>query len=100
MLRQVLVIGFTWLSCSCAVAALPLEQFLYEGKAFPFYKDSPNPEQQAILDAVKRAQLAERMVSVVNGTLRIRQHLGIGFASCGRVNAFFDRSNRAIVFCS
>ncbi len=100
MLRKTLVIGLTWLTCSCAIAALPLEQFLYEGKAFPFYKDSPNPEQQAILDAVKRAQLAERMASVVNATLRIRQHLGVGFASCGRVNAFFDRGTRAIVFCS
>lgn len=86
--------------CLPAQAALPLEQFLYEGKAIPFYTDSPNSEQQLFINLAKRDQLAERMASILNGALRMKTNIGVGFESCGNVNAFFSPQRRSIVICS
>ena len=92
------VIGL--LFCLCAGAAVPFEQLLYKGKAVPFYNDSPNPEQQKLLDGVKSGHLAERMASLVNSSLLVKSDIGVGFASCGQVNAFFSPERRAVVICS
>jgi hypothetical protein len=92
-----LLVGLTPLLS--AQAALPLVEHLYHGKAVPFYRDTSHPALVPLLDAVKRAQLAERMAAVVNGTLRMKSNLGVGFASCGRENAFYDRSRHAVVVC-
>jgi hypothetical protein len=82
-----------------AHAAIPFEEHLYKGVAVPFYKDGSNPEQQKLLEMVKRSQLAERMASVVNGTIRLKSSIGVGFESCGQVNAFYSPQRRAVVIC-
>jgi hypothetical protein len=82
-----------------ARAALPLIEHLYHGQAVPFYAETSNPELSPILSAVKRAQLAERMAAVVNGTLRMKSNIGVGFASCGQENAFYDHNRHAITVC-
>lgn len=83
-----------------AHAALPFEQLLYKGKAVPFYNDSINPDQQKYIDAVRSSDLAERMSSLVSNSLRLKSNIGIGFESCGRINAFFNPQRRVIVICS
>lgn len=86
--------------CLSAHAAIPLEQLLYKGRAVPFYNDSNNPEQQKYIDGIKDAHLAERMASLVSGSLMMKSDIGVGFESCGQVNAFFNPQRRAIVICS
>lgn len=81
-------------------AALPLEQFLYKGTAVPFYGTASNVDQQHLLDAVKRSNLAERMASMTNTTMRLKNNIGVGFESCGAVNAFFSPKRRAVVICT
>lgn len=88
-----------FLVCIQAHARVPFEERLYTGTATPFYGSAADSELQPVLDAVKRAQLAERMATMVNASLRLKTNLGVGFASCGRPNAFFDRSRRAVVIC-
>lgn len=87
------------LFCASTYAALPFEQLLYKGKAVPFYNDTQDPQKQALLDLVKQSQLAERMASVVNNTLRMKSDIGVGFEACNRVNAFFDPRRRVLVIC-
>ncbi len=86
--------------CLISHAALPLEQFLYKGRAIPFYGTSSDPAQQKMLDVVQKFQFSERMTSIANTTVRLKSDLGIGFESCGEVNAFFSAQRRAIVICS
>lgn len=86
--------------CLSARAAVPFEQLLYKGKAVPFYKDSANPAQQKLIETIKRGQLAERMAFVVNANLRMKGDIGVGFESCGQVNAFFNPQRQAVVICS
>jgi len=86
--------------CFSARAAIPFEQLLYKGRAVPFYSDTSNPEQQKHLDGIKGAHLAERMASLVNGSLMLKSDIGVGFESCGKINAFFSPQRRAIIICS
>ncbi len=81
-------------------AALPLEQLLYKGMAIPFYGNADNAGQQQLLDAVRRSNLAERMASMTNSTMRLKNNIGVGFESCGTVNAFFSPQRRAVVICT
>ncbi len=90
----------TFFFCLSAQAALPFEQLLYEGKAVPFYSDSPDPEQQKFIELTKKWNLAERMAGLVNSSLRIKGDIGVGFESCNQVNAFFSPQRRTIVICS
>ena len=87
------------LFCLSARAAIPFEQLLYKGPAIPFCGDSSNPEQQRLIEGIKRAQLAERMASLVSASLLLKNDIGVGFESCGQVNAFFSPQRRAIVIC-
>jgi hypothetical protein len=84
---------------SLSAYGVPLEEYLYKGKAVPFYGETPDAEQQKLLGALRGMQLAERMATVVNSTLRIKTDLGVGFARCGRINAFFDPQRRSVVIC-
>ena len=81
-------------------AALPLEQLLYKGMAVPFYGDAASAGQQQLLDAVKRSNLAERMASMTNLNMRLKHNIGVGFESCGSINAFFSPQRRAVVICT
>jgi len=100
-MRKIASIFFTVLFLSVSVqAAVPLEQLLYKGRGVPFYNDSSNPDQQRIIDALKRAQLAERMASIITNVLRVKSDIGVGFESCGRVNAFFNPQRHAIIICT
>lgn len=83
-----------------AHSALPFEQLLYKGRAVPFYNDSSNQEQQKYIDGVRSVHLAERMANLVSGTLMMKSDIGVGFESCGRVNAFFNPQRSVIVICS
>jgi Putative metallopeptidase len=85
--------------CIPAQAALPLEQLLFTGRAIPFYNAPTNLDHQPIAEAVRRSQLAERMATIVNSALRIRTNLGVGFESCGVVNAFFNPQRGSITIC-
>jgi hypothetical protein len=86
--------------CLSANATVPFEHLLYKGQATPFYNDSTDSEQQKYISGIKGSKLAERMASLVTGSLRMKSDIGIGFESCGRVNAFFSPQRRAIVICS
>ena len=86
--------------CLSAQATLPFEQLLYKGRAVPFYNDSSNPEQQKYIDIIKGTQLAERMSSLVTGSLMLKGDIGVNFESCSQINAFFSPQRRAIVICS
>ena len=88
------------LLCVSSHAAIPFEQLLYKGRALPFYNDSSNPEQQKYIDGVRSSHLAERMASLVSGSLMMKSDIGIGFESCAKVNAFFNPQRHAIVICS
>ncbi len=90
----------TLLFCLSSHAALPFEQLLYKGRAVPFYNDSNSPEQQKYIDGIRGSQLAERMASLVSGSLMMKSDIGVGFESCGQVNAFFNPQRHAIVICS
>jgi hypothetical protein len=99
MLRAVLVSALT-LASSFVWAASPVAMLFDKGKAVPFYGSASSSEQQQFLDAAKNSHLADRMASVVNGSLYLRQNLAVGFESCGRVNAFFEPQRSAIVVCT
>jgi hypothetical protein len=88
------------LFCLSAHAALPFEQLLYKGRAVPFYNDSNNPEQQKYIDGIRSSRLAERMANLVSGSLMMKSDIGVGFESCGQVNAFFNPQRRVIVICT
>ena len=78
---------------------IPFEELFYEGRAVPFYGAANTTQQEKILDAAKKAKLAERMAQLIQSTTRLRHNLGIEFISCGEANAFFDPRRSAIVFC-
>lgn len=100
-MRKTASIFFTALFlCLSAQAAIPFEQLLYKGRAVPFYNDSNNPAQQKYIEGIKGAHLAERMASLVSGSLMMKSDIGVGFESCGQVNAFFNPRRRVIVICS
>ena len=68
-----------------------------------FEGESPScfdPEQQKYIAAARRAQLDERMASIVNGAIKINSNIDIGFGPCGKVGAFFSPQRQAIVICS
>jgi hypothetical protein len=97
MLRFVL--GIAVALTSTWASAVPFEELLYKGQAAPFYGDAKGERQQQLMEVVKKTQLAERMARLVNGTVRLRTNLNVGFASCGRANAFFDPQRSAVVVC-
>lgn len=101
MLNRILVLlALTLCGAAChAQSQLPFAQLLWKGQAVPFYGNAQTQRQEQILEAVRRSNLAERMASVVNSSVRLHHNLGVGFASCGNPNAFFDRSKSVIVFC-
>jgi hypothetical protein len=84
---------------SHAQSQVPFAELLWKGQAVPFYGNAQTQRQGQILEGLRRVNLAERMASVVNGTVRLHHNLAVGFTSCGKPNAFFDRSKSAIVFC-
>ncbi len=88
------------LFCCISAHAIPFEQLLYKGRAVPFYNNSTNPEQQKYIDGIKGAHLAERMATLVSSSLMMKSDIGVGFESCGQINAFFSPQRRAIVVCS
>jgi hypothetical protein len=67
-----------FLVCIQAQARIPFDERLYTGAATPFYGPATDSELQPVLGAVKRAQLAERMATMVNTSLRLRTNLGFG----------------------
>jgi hypothetical protein len=83
-----------------AKGAVPFEERLYTGQGVPFYGTSQDPQQQKMLDIARNGQLAESVARLVSQGFRLRYNVGIGFASCGQTNAFYDRSKRAVVICS
>ncbi|MFZ6725775.1 DUF4344 domain-containing metallopeptidase [Undibacterium sp. MH2W] len=101
MFNRIFAAAILILCCisSHAQSQLPFAELLWKGQAVPFYGNAQTQRQGQILEAVRRSNLAERMVSVVNNSVRLHHNLGIGFTSCGNPNAFFDRSKSAIVFC-
>lgn len=88
-----------WRCCLPAHAALPFEQLLYEGRALPFYQPPVSTDHGQIAEAVRGAQLAERMASIVNNALRLRTNLAVGFKTCRSVNAYYSPQESAIVIC-
>lgn len=100
MRKSAFLYFFALCFCLSTQAAAPFEQLLYKGRAVPFYNDSSNPGQQKYIEGVKGAHLAERMASLVSGSLRMKSDIGVGFESCGQVNAFFSPQRRVIVICS
>lgn len=82
-----------------AQSQLPFAELLWKGQAVPFYGTANTAQQEQILDAIKKSNLAERMAQVVNGSVRLHHNLNVGFTSCGYANAFFDRQKSAVVFC-
>ncbi|MES2190174.1 MAG: DUF4344 domain-containing metallopeptidase [Pseudomonadota bacterium] len=86
--------------CLKSHAALPFEQLLYKGRAIPFYGTSQDATQQQLLDAVKRSNLSERMAGMTTAALHLKSDIGVGFESCGSVNAFYSRQRHAVVICS
>ncbi len=95
-------LGFIVVVCAIASAhaALPFEQLLYKGRAIPFYGNSPDVTQQRLLDAVKRSNLSERMAGLTTSALHLKSDIGVGFESCGSVNAFYSPQRHAVVICS
>ena len=95
-----LAAGFIFLVCVWAAHAAPSDGIAYPGKAIPFVGGKPQNEFQArMMAAVKEGKLADRMARMVNATLRLRSDVHVGFASCRRPNALFDRQRSAIVIC-
>lgn len=78
---------------------LPLEQYLYRGRAIPMYGRANSEMAAKLLDAARQTRLAERMADLAERSLRLKTNLSVGVGSCGNANAFFDRQNRSIIFC-
>ncbi|MBK6008674.1 hypothetical protein JJB11_21445 [Ramlibacter ginsenosidimutans] len=100
MLKVVCALVLSFGTVSWARAALPLEQLFYKGQAVPFYGTARSERQQELLDIAKKTQFAERMARLVNSAVHLKTNLGVGFASCGQPNAFYDRQRGAVVFCT
>lgn len=79
--------------------SIPTVELLWSGKAFPFYGEASQDRQQNLLAIVRHEQMAERMAAVASG-FRLRQNIGVGFASCGEPNAGFHPQKQAIVICT
>lgn len=94
------VFGLLLAIATTSTLAVPFEELLYKGQAFHFYGEPRDDKQRQILEAVKKSRLAERMAQLVNGVVRLRTNLGVGFASCGAPNAFYDPQRGAVVVCS
>jgi hypothetical protein len=87
-----------FLTAAAPASAVPFEELLYKGKTVPFYSETRAPQHERLEEAVKRSRMAESMAQVA-GAARLRRDLGVGFASCGRPNAFFDSRRSAVVVC-
>jgi len=74
-------------------------QAVAQSRASPFYGEAAGAEQQALLEGLRTAQMAERMAGVVNVTLALRADLRVGFRSCNSPNAFFSPQTREITLC-
>lgn len=97
MKRLVFVISFAF--AASVAQAVPFEELLFKGRAAPFYDDARGDTQKQIAEAVKKSQFAERMANLVNGVVRLKTNLNVGFASCGQPNAFYNRQKGAVVVC-
>ena len=51
-------------------------QAVAQSRASPFYGEAAGAEQQALLEGLRTAQMAERMAGVVNVTLALRKVAG------------------------
>jgi hypothetical protein len=95
-----LLIAFGTCSAWPQSAPLPLEHLLWSGRAIPFYGTPSSEESRQFLAVVQGSNLAERMASFVQGRIRLRHNVAIGFQDCGSPNAFYKPANRAIVICT
>lgn len=68
MLKLVLA-AIAALVCTAANAASPLESLVDKGRASAFYGSAGAGSSGAMLDVLKRSQLAERMATLVNASL-------------------------------
>jgi hypothetical protein len=91
-------IGVLALFAAGAAAAVPFEELLYKGRASYFYGDAKSDAHQKLQDNLRRGAFAERMAQIA-GVVRLKQNLAVGFASCGRANAFFEPQRSTIVIC-
>lgn len=78
---------------------IPFAELLWKGQAIPFYGRAANPFQSQLLDALKTNQQAERWARIINGSIRLKTNLGIGFNTCGQPNAFYNPQNGSITVC-
>ena len=99
MRKTALMFFITLGLCLTARAALPFEQLLYKGRAVPFYGEASSPDQQKYIDILRGSHLAERQAYLVNSSLHLKSDIGVGFESCGQVNALFDRQKHSIIIC-
>lgn len=99
MRRFLYLFLFSFYLLSSVHSALPLEQYLYKGKAIPFYNQPTDSRHQKYAEIMASTQLAERMAAVVNGALMLKSDIGVGFESCGYPNALFSAQRQSIVIC-
>jgi hypothetical protein len=79
---------------------LPFVELTWKGTATPFYANASDDTQQAVLDVMRNAQMAERMATLAQNAFRLRQDISVGFESCGKANAFFSPYRQSIVICT
>jgi hypothetical protein len=77
-----------------------VEDILFTGQVVPYYGKAKAPEQKAVLDSLQRAQVAEGFAQLVQGSVRLKHRLNLGFTSCGKADAFYDSKRSTIVVCS
>lgn len=94
------VVGLLLTFAALGARAVPFEELLYKGQAYPIYGDARDDKQRQLIELARKSQLAERMAQLVNGATRLRTNLAVGFTSCGQANAFFDPQRSAVVVCS
>lgn len=86
-------------SSANALGPLPFEQFLYKGRAVPFYGNPATEFQTKLEGVLRQSRMAERMAQLTEASLHLRRDLSVGFESCGKPNAFYDPQRSRVVFC-
>ena len=68
-------------------------------QAIPYYGQAKTQAHEQMLVRMKEGKQAERLAATANVIVRLSKNLGVGFESCGVVNAYFEPSRNRIVIC-
>jgi len=96
---RALVTGFVLLSIMMLSSAQAQTQTQDQGDFVVFYEQSTSQTHEEFRQVLQEDGYLENIAADINAALALPFDVGMGFAPCGTVNAFYDPEQRSIIMC-